>query len=102
MGEDSIETIFDIGIFGVSARAYLDENPLSPVERQALVPGIERIALELASRFCRDVVEDRYFGWDGQRFPSRAAHNMFRARGQLALARSVRQRRLEAEEAILG
>lgn len=62
-------------------------------ERVALVPAVETIALELASRFCRDAFEESYFGWDRDRFASAAAHNLQRARAQLALARSIRARR---------
>jgi hypothetical protein len=47
------------------------------------------VCVELAARFCVDAVEDRYFGWDSERFSSRREHNLVRARGQLALARSV-------------
>jgi Ser/Thr protein kinase RdoA (MazF antagonist) len=102
VGEDSVDTCFDVEVFTAAARAYLAANPLPADQRAALIPGVERIAIELASRFCRDVYEDRYFGWDPRRFPSRAAHNLFRARGQLALARSVRARRAEAERALAG
>lgn len=100
VGEDAVDTRFDVGVFAASARAYLAVNPLPAEVRASLVPGIERIALELASRFCLDVFEDRYFGWNSERFPSRAAHNLFRARGQLTLARSVRAARREAEAAL--
>ena len=102
VGEDSTETTFDLAVFAASAGAYLETNPLAREEREALVAGIERIALELAARFCLDVFEDRYFGWDPARFPSRPAHDLFRAQGQLALARSVRGRRTEAERLVLG
>lgn len=100
VGEDTVETRFDVAVFATSARAYLAVNPLPPEVREALVPGIERIALELAARFCRDVFEDHYFGWNSDRFPTRAAHNLFRARGQLQLARSVRVARGEAAAAV--
>lgn len=102
VGEDAVETRFDLEMFAASARAYLSVAPLARDVREALVPGIERIALELASRFARDAVEDRYFGWNADRFPSRRAHNLFRARGQLALAASVRARRAEAEAVVLA
>lgn len=102
VGEDSVETSFDVATFAAAARAYLSVRPLPAETREALVGGVERIALELASRFCRDAFEDRYFGWDPQRFPSRVAHNLFRAEGQWRLAMSVRRRRAEAERALTG
>ncbi len=95
VGEDSLETHFDIGLFEAALRGYASVRPLSPDEHAGLVSGPERIALELASRFCRDVFEDSYFGWNTARFSSRRAHNLFRAQGQLCLARSVRAQRRE-------
>ena len=41
-----------------------------------------------------------YFGWDPQRFPSRAAHNFVRASGQLSLARSLSDQRAQAEAVV--
>ena len=43
-----------------------------------------------------DAFDDRYYGWDPARFPSRRAHNLVRARGQLAHARAVRAARADA------
>jgi Ser/Thr protein kinase RdoA (MazF antagonist) len=101
-GEDDPDTHFDLDIFAASVRGYVAVRPLSAVERDALAGAPERIALELASRFCRDAWEDAYFGWNAQRFPSRTAHNLFRARGQLSLARSARARRSDAERVLRG
>jgi hypothetical protein len=61
------------------------------------VSGVQTIALELAARFCVDAFEDRYFGWDPQRFPSRREHNRVRAAGQLELAQAVASQRIAAE-----
>jgi Ser/Thr protein kinase RdoA (MazF antagonist) len=96
VGEDGTDTRFDLGIFAAAVAGYASERSFDAAERASLVPGVERICLELAARFCRDVYEDRYFGWNAERFPSRAAHNLHRARGQLSLARSVRAQRAEA------
>ncbi|MSP55637.1 MAG: hypothetical protein EXR69_08550 [Myxococcales bacterium] len=93
VGEDGMETYFDLRLFEAAMAGYQSVRTLSGLERAAVVSGAERIALELASRFCRDAIEDCYFGWDVARFPSRVAHNLFRASGQLALARSVRRQR---------
>jgi len=65
-------------------------------EWAALVPGIERIALELAARFATDALEERYFGWDPARYATRAEHDLARARGQAALAAAVRRAAGEA------
>lgn len=101
-GEDDTDTYFDLDIFEAAVRGYASVRPLSAPEREALSGAAERIALELASRFCRDVWEDSYFGWNATKFPSRAAHNLFRSRGQLSLARSARSRRAEAERILRG
>jgi hypothetical protein len=57
------------------------------------VVGLETVCIELAARFAVDVFRDEYFGWDPARFPSRRAHNLVRARGQLALGLAVRATR---------
>ncbi|MDP2306798.1 MAG: phosphotransferase [Pseudomonadota bacterium] len=95
-GEDDTDTFFDIDTFAAAIQGYTRVRALSAEEREALPGAAERIALELASRFCRDVWDDNYFGWNAGRFPSRAAHNLFRARGQLSLARSARSARAAA------
>jgi Ser/Thr protein kinase RdoA (MazF antagonist) len=101
VGEDGAETYFDIALFTAAMKGYLSERALSPSERGGVVSGVERISLELASRFCRDVFEDNYFGWNDKKFPSRQAHNLFRAQGQLRLALSARGQRSEMER-VLG
>ena len=95
--EDPQASRFDLSLFEASARAWLAEvGPLAPEERDALVPGIERICLELAARFCADAVRNCYFREDRQRHPQPGAHNLLRARSQHQLARSARERRAEA------
>ena len=99
----AVRALLDVGTgTGRIPLAYLAHARPSAEEREAIVGGVERIALELASRFCRDVFEDSYFGWSAARFPSRRAHNLFRARGQLSLAVSVRDQRAAAERAVRG
>lgn len=100
VGEDSLDTRFDLATFEAAVRGYFSAASPSPEAREVLVAGVERIALELAARFCRDVFEDAYFGWNRSRFPSRRAHNLFRATGQLRLAQSVRAQRAEAERIV--
>ena len=99
-GEDKPdEARFDLGIFQASVASWLTHGPtLSPDERASLVAGIERICLELASRFCAESIQQRYFREDRVRFPEPGTHNLQRAKGQLAVARSVRSQRASAEE----
>lgn len=102
VGEDGTDTRLDVELLSAAIAGYRAERPLSADEASGLVYAVERISLELAARFCRDVVEDCYFGWNATRFPSRAAHNLHRAQGQLNLARSARAQRAAVAAALLG
>jgi hypothetical protein len=62
------------------------------------VLGARTISLELAARFCADALHESYFGWNPQKFPTRGAHNLVRARGQLAVSRSVAEQQAALEE----
>jgi Ser/Thr protein kinase RdoA (MazF antagonist) len=90
----------DRDVFTAAVRGYASMATLSPAEIAAIVPGFETIALELSSRFAVDANEDRNFGWDSTRHPSRVAHNLVRARGQLTLARRVAEARDELAEIV--
>jgi Ser/Thr protein kinase RdoA (MazF antagonist) len=97
---ESREGGIDVVLFAAALAGFrAGGGPLSLEEREAIPLGVETIATELASRFCRDALEDRYFGWDPSRFPDRRAHCRARAASQLALARSVRAKRSELERA---
>lgn len=97
-GEDAGAVGFDLAIFAAAIGAWRDVvgDRVGADERVAIVTGLETVCLELAARFATDVFDDRYFGWDAARFPSRRAHNLVRARGQLALGRAVRAARADA------
>lgn len=100
LGEDVEEARFDLELFAAAASGYAAAGRLTPEEIASLVPGVQTIALELAARFCIDAFEDRYFGWDSKRFPSRREHNRVRASGQLSLVRAIAAARAPAEAAI--
>ncbi|MCB9764991.1 MAG: aminoglycoside phosphotransferase family protein [Alphaproteobacteria bacterium] len=87
--EDSSETRFDLDLFEASAKAYLTVRPLDAAVRATLPAGVERICLELSARFCADALRESYFGWSPAVAPTRGEHNLLRAEGQLALARSA-------------
>jgi len=89
-GEDVLEPQFDVTIFQAAFQSYLEVNPLPTEEREALVPGVERICLELSARFAADALRESYFGWSPSRASGRGEHNLLRAQGQAGLARSVR------------
>jgi Ser/Thr protein kinase RdoA (MazF antagonist) len=103
-GEDAGSVAFDLQIFGEAIAGFRDAADafLSEDERLSIVPGLETVCIELAARFAVDVFDDSYFGWDPARFPSRRAHNLVRARGQLALGLAVRAARDEATALVVG
>lgn len=98
-GEDDARGEVDVELFEAAVSGYLEEAGALLVERErmAFSRGLETIALELASRFCLDAIEDRYFGWNASRYPSRRAHNLVRTRSQLSLARSACAKRAELD-----
>jgi Ser/Thr protein kinase RdoA (MazF antagonist) len=103
-GEDAGGVRFDLGIFRAAIAGFRSEADaiVSADERRSIVVGLETVCVELAARFCVDAFDDRYFGWDPARFPSRRVHNLVRARGQLALGLAVRAAREDALAAVLG
>ncbi len=90
-GEDTPDTHFDVNRFGAAVRGYAAGTGglLAPAEIDSLPGGLETVCVELSARFCVNAFDDRYFGWNPDRFESRRQHNLVRARGQLALARAV-------------
>jgi Ser/Thr protein kinase RdoA (MazF antagonist) len=100
LGESDVNARFDLSLFASAMRGYRGEmgSVMTPEERGLLVTGVLTICVELAARFARDVLESQYFGWDKHRYPSRAAHNLVRARSQAALYRSLLAQRVAAEK----
>jgi len=101
-GEDELESELSAELLDAALRGFADSGGelLTDAEWRALVPGLERIALELSSRFASDALLEQRFGWDSARFDSRSAHNLLRASGQLSLAHSVRAKRTELLERV--
>jgi Ser/Thr protein kinase RdoA (MazF antagonist) len=99
-GEDAAVARLDLTLFEAAVTGYLGAHGLTAEEREGLVAGVERIALELASRFAIDALEERYFGFDPDVAPTRGDHNLMRARGQLNLAHSVAAQRSALEAAV--
>ena len=95
-GEEQ-EGPLELELFRAAMTGYASAiGPLpDAAERQALGPAVELIALELAARFGADALNERYFGWDRQRFAAAGEHNLQRARAQLSLARSARELKSE-------
>lgn len=96
--EDSAAATFDLALFAGAVGGYLGAagSFLNADERGAIVDETLLIYYELAARFLADALAESYFGWDHARYPSRGAHNLARARGQLAAAAALAARRDEA------
>ena len=103
-GEDAGRVHFELPIFAAAIAGFRAEADalVTRDERIAIVTGLETVCIELAARFAVDVFEDRYFGWDPARFATRRAHNLIRARGQLALGRQIAAVREDALEIVLA
>jgi Ser/Thr protein kinase RdoA (MazF antagonist) len=103
-GEDAGSVQFELAIFAAAMTGFrtVADSITTELERRSIVTGLETVCLELAARFCVDVFDDSYFGWDAARFSSRRAHNLVRARGQLALGFAVRAVRDDALDVVLG
>jgi Ser/Thr protein kinase RdoA (MazF antagonist) len=91
-GEDQATASVDPAAFAAVVRGYARTCPtdVSDAELSSAIDGLETVSAELSSRFAADAIQDSYWGWDPRRFASRRDHNLLRARGQLALSRSVR------------
>lgn len=94
-GEDLANPQINETIIAAAAHGYAKgaAGLLTHDEIHSVILGLETVCLELAARFCLDVFEDRYFGWDPTHFASRREHNLARAKGQLALGQSVARQR---------
>jgi Ser/Thr protein kinase RdoA (MazF antagonist) len=95
--EHGADNIFDMEKFEAAKEGYREggENLLLPEETALLIRAVKFKCLELASRFLVDYFEDYYFGWDEKRYESRRAHNLARAKGQVALYKSIKNKKAE-------
>jgi Ser/Thr protein kinase RdoA (MazF antagonist) len=93
-GEEAIGE-FSLAFYEAALTGYRQgaAELLCNTEWQQLASASECIALELAARFCADALLESYFGWDQRRFASASEHNELRTRSQLALARSIAEKR---------
>lgn len=106
-GEEDADARFELPLLEAALAGYAvhARGFLLPEERGFLITGIERVALQLAARFGADAVNQSYFRWSPQRFKSRAAHNVVRARSQLQVAATLgaqRERARGVVERIFG
>ncbi len=99
-GEDSDHARLDLETFEAALDGYGAAAGSLPTAEEAelFVAGLLVVCVELACRFAADGLQERYFGWDPSRHPTRGHHNLHRARQQLELARSVVKQRARAEK----
>ena len=74
----------DPSLFGLALKGYHDSGAELGDPAYAF-QGWQLITLELAMRFLQDIVEDHYFAWDPQHYPSRREHNRARLHRQIDL-----------------
>lgn len=101
--DDSGEAQVNLEYFASSIEGYfsVDGVNLEKNELISLSYGIERISLELAIRFAADILRERYWDWDSERYDRRGEHNLARAEAQWKLFKDARSKRSEMTK-ILG
>jgi Ser/Thr protein kinase RdoA (MazF antagonist) len=97
--EDDPRGRFCAELFSAAVTGYASAVTgwITPAEAASVVAATATIQVELAARFCADILNERYFGWNPAQFGSRGAHNLARARGQLAVHRSLLAQRAVLE-----
>ena len=102
LAEDAPEGQFDFDLFEAALAGYAEASRswLLADEARQFVTATETIFIELAMRFAADTLNEAYFGWDPQRFASRAEHNLLRARNQWNCARLLAAQRGRAEAVV--
>ena len=102
--EGELQADLDLGRFKASAEGYLSniEFELSREERTSLTDALERLSLELCSRFAADALAESHWSWDAERFASCGEHNWARACGQWSLYEQARETHAERSRFILG
>ncbi len=90
-GEDSATATLNTVLYRAALSGYapMVEPFITQAEWRGFPAATLRITVELAARFCTDALEERYFGWDAERFASASAHNQTRAASQLRLAETI-------------
>lgn len=85
------QELFSLTHFEAALRGYKESSRDFLLEEEwRYLPQVVRLnLLQLSSRFVRDYFEDKYFAWDTSRFPSRRAHNAYRAQEHIALYKDI-------------
>ncbi len=91
---------FSLSAFQAGLTGYAATGQLGTQEVDQLLAGIKLITLELGMRYLQDVIEQNYFQWDAQAYPSAAAHHRARARRQIAVYQDIRRQEAQLEQVI--
>ncbi len=96
--EDQLPAALDLDLLTRAMTGYRRSTGdlIGRDEWEALVPGLARICLELASRFLADALNESYFGWDPDAYRTRGDHNLARSKAMWALYRDVQGKIPEA------
>jgi Ser/Thr protein kinase RdoA (MazF antagonist) len=94
--EDDAHNSFNAKDAKLFLRGYMKtaKTYLSTQEKSLVHQATALVILGLATRFLNDYIDDSYFGWDSKRYPSRKAHNLARAIGQVALCKDFLKKNL--------
>lgn len=100
--EDDAKNVFRLDVFASAWKGYAKgaRGFITAREKKYVPQAIGTITLELAARFLTDYFTDNYFGWDASRYPSRRAHNLARAKGQIALYRDLKGKMREVKKIV--
>lgn len=101
--DDSEEAHISLEHFAAALEGYFSVEGID-LEKNELISlsyGIERVSLELAIRFAADILRERYWDWDSERYARRGEHNLARAKAQWSLFKEARLNRSEMAR-ILG
>ena len=101
-GEDTADTIFDLGIFAAAIKAYASNcsGAINKAQLRHVGLATQTIHLELAARFCADALNESYFAWDSNKFSSASEHQLTRALGQLNAADALTEQSEKINEVI--
>jgi Ser/Thr protein kinase RdoA (MazF antagonist) len=97
--EDSPNSRFSQEVFAAACEGY---GGIDREIAEILPDATAKIAVELAARFCTDALEENYFGWDKDRFPSSSEHNQRRCQAQLTLAADILRQRADLHRAAIA
>ena len=87
LSENQTNSTFSESRIEDTLAGYLSANKIKDNKKFIVdaIDGMKQITLELCSRFLIDVIENKYFGWDSEKYKSRRENNTIRALAQWKL-----------------